>query len=139
MKLKTLIIDDQPTSIAILEGMLADHCDCFVATNGQKGIEFFEHALKSGQPFDVVLLDIVMPELDGIETLKRLRKIELSGRSLQLFGKQDGLTRIIMQTCSEDPQDFLASYMEGRCNGYINKPYSRDEILEKVLGEMPRD
>lgn len=135
MKLKTLIIDDHPASISILKNMLGDFCECYIATNGHKGIEIFEDAQKSGEPFHVVLLDIIMPDLDGIETLKRIRKIELSNQEVQLFEKKKKLTRIIMQTSSEDPKDFIASYMDGRCNGFINKPYSKDDIIEKILGK----
>lgn len=137
MKLKTLIIDDHPASISLLKNMLSDHCECFVATNGHKGIELFESAQGEGAPFEVVLLDIIMPGINGIETLKKIRKIELSNQGVQLFHSRAGvgLSRIIMQTSSEDPKDFLSSYLEGKCNGFINKPYSKDEIIEKVLGK----
>ena len=135
MKMKTLIIDDDHASIAILEALLANYCECSVATNGKNGIKLFEEEYKSGRPFEIVLLDIIMPGLDGIETLKRLRRIELSSRKAQLYGRYDGLTRIIMQTSSEDPKHFMASYMEGKCSGFINKPYSKDEIIMKVLGK----
>ncbi|MBF0161313.1 MAG: response regulator, partial [Magnetococcales bacterium] len=104
MKLKTLIIDDHPASIAILEEMLSDHCECSVATSGRRGIEIFEQAQKDAEPFDVVLLDIIMPGLDGIETLKRLRKIEHASHTPQLFG-QHHFARIVMQTSSDDPKD----------------------------------
>ena len=132
MKLKTLIIDDHPASIAILKNMLDEVCECFVTTRGQKGIELFEYAYKNGVPFEVVLLDIIMPGLDGIETLKKIRTIEASYRvSSDPPGK---LARIIMQTSSEDPQDYESSHMEGNCSGFINKPYSRGAILDMVLG-----
>ncbi len=134
MKLKTLIIDDHPASIAILKNMLTDICECFVATRGQKGIELFEYAQNNGLPFQVVLLDIIMPGLDGIETLKRIRKIELSHREAHPSDPPMEPVRIIMQTSSEDPQDFLASHLEGKCSGFINKPYSRDAIMDEVLG-----
>ena len=138
MKLKTLIIDDHSASIALLVSLLVDHCTCLSATTGQEGIELFAEAHKSGEPFDVVLLDILMPDLDGIETLKRIRKIELADREVQLFGKREGLTRIIMQTSSDNPQDFMDSYLKGRCNGFIQKLYSKEEIVEKVLGKGHR-
>ncbi|MBF0161478.1 MAG: response regulator [Magnetococcales bacterium] len=133
MPLKVLIVDDNAESIALLEDILGDSCDCFVATSGQKALELFERAITDNVPFDVVLLDIVMPGMDGIETLKRMRKAELS-KQVRLFGKTTVKTRIIMQTASTDPTDFMSSFIEGRCNGYVTKPYSRQEILEKVIG-----
>ena len=78
MKLKTLIIDDDPSAISLLREMLGDHCECFVATNGQKGVELFEHAQKNRTPFEIVLLDIIMPDLNGVDVLQMIRKIELS-------------------------------------------------------------
>ncbi|MEO5362304.1 MAG: response regulator [Magnetococcus sp. DMHC-8] len=135
MKLKTLIVDDHPASITILKNMLADICDCFVATRGQKGIELFEHALHNDDPFQIVLLDIIMPGLDGIETLKQIRKLEQAYWSALPSDRQGEPVRVVMQTSSEDPQDFLASHLEGKCSGFINKPYSRDAILEQVLGK----
>lgn len=134
MKVKTLIIDDHHTSIAILEMMLADHCECSVATSGAKGIELFEQAYKENEPFQVVLLDIIMPEMDGVETLKKLRKIERPFLTIPLYQGQDRRARIIMQTSSENPKHLVDSYLQGKCNGFINKPYSREEIIEKVLG-----
>lgn len=134
MKIKTLIIDDHHTSIAILEVMLADHCECAVATSGEKGIALFEQAYKEHEPFQVVLLDIIMPDMDGIETLKRLRAIERPFLSVPLYQGQSNRSRIIMQTSSENPKHLVDSYMKGKCSGFINKPYSREEIIEKVLG-----
>ncbi|MBF0399608.1 MAG: response regulator [Magnetococcales bacterium] len=131
MKLKTLIIDDHPASIAILKNMLADVCECFVATRGQRGIELFEQSQSSGKPFEVILLDIIMPGLDGIETLKQIRKLERDSPTAQ----QTAPVRIIMQTSSEDPDDYNASHLEGKCSGFINKPYSRDAIMAIVLGK----
>lgn len=132
MKLKTLIIDDQPVSISMLKKMLEDRCECFVATSGLKGIKLFERALKSNEPFDIILLDIVMPGLNGIETLKKIRQVEVENRKGG-SGAEHKNTRIIMQTSSEDPQDFLSSHRE--CDGFINKPYTKSKILEKVLDE----
>lgn len=143
MKLKTLIVDDHPASVSMLKKMLVEHCECFVATSGVKAVELFEQALRNQNGFDVVLLDIVMPGIDGIETLKRMRRLELQYRSaeISLYQEEGEFARIIMQTSSEDPLDFLSSYKDGRCNGYINKPYSQADILNKVLGRRgnPRE
>lgn len=140
MKLKTLIIDDDSTSVSLLKDMLYYNCKCFVANNGQKGIDLFERAKKSGSPFEIVLLDIVMPGIGGIEVLKKLREIELSPEKKPGDGhKEEGEGRpalIIMQTSSEDPQDMLAAQYDGGCNGFITKPYSKAKILKEVLGQV---
>ena len=142
-KCKTLIVDDDPSSVFMLKNMLAEYCECFVATNGHKGIELFENAQKANKPFDVVLLDIIMPGINGIDTLKQIRRLEIAiqdDRDVNLFNTHNvedssfKLSRIIMQTSSEEPQDMLSSFMEGKCNGFINKPYSKEEILQKIFG-----
>lgn len=137
-KLKTLIVDDHPASILLLQEMLADHCECFAATNGPQGIALFEKAVHHGKPFDIVLLDIEMPDMSGIDVLKALRSMEVELRKKDLlFGsvafENRKYTRIIMQTASDNPQDLFDSYLKGKCNGYINKPFHKTELLEKVL------
>ncbi|MBF0399532.1 MAG: response regulator [Magnetococcales bacterium] len=137
-RLKTLIVDDHPASILLLQDMLADCCECFAATSGPQAIALFEKAIKDMKPFDVVLLDIEMPGMSGIEVLKEMRAQEVECRKRDLLFntvpfESKRYTRIIMQTASENPQDLFDSYLKGKCNGYINKPFRKSELLEKVL------
>ena len=128
-KPKLLVVDDQPINIQVMHQIFGADFQVFMATSGAQAL-----AICQANPPDLVLLDVVMPGMDGIETLKEMRKIETSGKDVQLFGKRSVKTRIIMQTASTDPADFMTSFIEGRCNGYITKPYSKNEILEKVFG-----
>ncbi|MBF0162023.1 MAG: response regulator [Magnetococcales bacterium] len=134
-KLKTLIVDDHPASILLLQDMLAEHCECFAATGGPQAIALFDRAIKEAEPFDIVLLDIEMPGMDGIEVLKVLRESERHWKKHNLLFGESKFSRIIMQTASDSPQDFLGAYLEGRCNGYINKPFHKKELLAKILAE----
>ena len=135
MKLKTLIIDDQPEAIKLLGAMLADHCEITFTTSGVDGIERFKKEMMAGSPFDIVLLDVIMPEISGVEVLKRMREFEaLHHHDIQLYVNGGTWSRIIMQTASENLHDFFSSYLQGKCHGYITKPYSKEEILQKVLG-----
>lgn len=138
-KLKTLIVDDHPASILLLQEMLTGLCECFVATSGQQALDLFERAFNEGKPFEIVLLDINMPGMSGIELLKELRSKEaawLHDPDL-LFRKIDPrrrkYARIIMQTASENPQDFFDAYLQGKCNGYINKPFDKKELISKII------
>lgn len=132
-KLKTLIVDDHPASILLLQDMLSEHCECFAATAGAQAIALFEKALQAARPFAVVLLDIEMPGMNGIEVLKELRLREFEWRKQNLLFEDRRHARIIMQTASENPQDLFDSYLKGKCNGYINKPFNKKDLLEKVL------
>ncbi|MEO5362131.1 MAG: response regulator [Magnetococcus sp. DMHC-8] len=132
-KLKTLIVDDHPASILLLQDMLTGCCECFAATAGPQAITLFEKALQDAKPFDIVLLDIEMPGMNGIEVLKELRLRELDWRKQNLLYDDRKFARIIMQTASDKPQDLFDAYLKGKCNGYINKPFDKKELLDKVL------
>ncbi len=71
---RVLVIDDNATSRRILRNMLATwHCIPDEATDGASGIEKLQHALDSGLRYDIVLLDVVMPQLSGIDVLHTIR------------------------------------------------------------------
>ena len=132
-KLKTLIVDDHPASILLLQDMLMEYCECFAATSGMQAIKVFEKALDEKKPFEVVLLDIEMPVMNGVETLKKLREMELYWNKKNLLFDEARFSRIIMQTASENPKNLVDSYLEGKCNGYINKPFNKKDLIDKIF------
>ena len=68
-RLKILVVDDTKTNIDVLEGILSNDYDVCVALNGKKAIELTEKI----RP-DLILLDVMMPEMDGYETLRIMRE-----------------------------------------------------------------
>ncbi len=72
-KSKILIVDDNPDAIKILAGSLPKHYTKLVATSGEKALNLLDVA--SGQP-DLILLDIMMPAMDGYEVCRRLKADE---------------------------------------------------------------
>jgi len=107
--MKTLIVDDQETSLEILNQMLhSSSFDVALAHSGKEGLEMVAAAQKLGTPFELVLIDWKMPEMNGIELARHLREQEVineDGRhSLVLmitaFGRED-----VLQTASEIPID----------------------------------
>ncbi len=70
LKQKILVVDDVPLNIKILHAVLKDDYDIFVATSGEKALTMVESAL---QP-DLILLDIMMPRMDGYEVCRRLKE-----------------------------------------------------------------
>ena len=68
-KIKILVVDDQPVNIQIIHQMLNADYQIFMATTGTQAI-----SLCQNNPPDVILLDVLMPELDGLETCRLLKQ-----------------------------------------------------------------
>jgi len=78
MKKKILVVDDEPDFLKLIEVRLeANNYEVATASNGKAGLE----AISSYKP-DAVLLDILMPEMDGLEVLKEIRK---NNKNLPVF------------------------------------------------------
>jgi DNA-binding response OmpR family regulator len=113
-KRKVLIVDDDRDIVSIVSTILAGWgWDISAAYSGAAALE----AVTASKP-DIILLDIMMPEMNGIEVLKRIRKI-------------DSDARIIMITAFGDVESYLDS-MELGAYEYINKPFETDELLEMI-------
>lgn len=120
---KILVVDDNKENRELLVEILRDSAQCTSVDNGKDAIEAYNQSLKS-QPFDIMLLDIVMPEIDGLEILRKIRDIEKSvGIALG-----DGIP-IIMVTAHKKP--FLSAFYQG-CTDYILKPIDADKLIQKI-------
>jgi two-component system chemotaxis response regulator CheY len=79
--MKSLIVDDDFFSRRILQALLAGYGESHVAVDGKEALFAFKQAIAEEQPYDVICLDIMMPEMDGHNTYKdRIRTWELQAR-----------------------------------------------------------
>jgi two-component system chemotaxis response regulator CheY len=125
-RLKVLIVEDDFPSCKILEEYLSEYGDCITAGNGAEGVEAFKNALDAGAPYDLVCLDIMMPEMDGHQVLRTIRQIE------QGHGIFDpGGVSVIMTTAKDRSRDMIEAFDEG-CASYIVKHVEQ----EKLCAEM---
>ena len=74
--MRVLVVEDDFISRRLLCRYLEPHGECDVAVNGNEALSAFKQALSSGQYYDLICLDIMMPGMDGQETLKRMRILE---------------------------------------------------------------
>ncbi|HLK40997.1 MAG TPA: response regulator [Polyangiaceae bacterium] len=122
-KPKILLVDDSSTVLIMEEMLLRSKYDVVKATGGAQALR-----IAAEQKPDLVLLDIVMPAMDGLETCRLLRAMEAT-RS----------TPIIMVTTRGERKTMDAATAAG-ANGYVTKPIDQKELLSKVdqyLGAKP--
>jgi len=127
--MKTLIVDDDIFNCKLLQSILKDYGECSIAMSGISAVQLFEEDIKSNEHFDLVCLDIMMPEKDGYETLREMRALEQKQGS-QLNKK----SRIIMVTALEEQENKTKAFYEN-CDGYLVKPVER-KLLEEMLSKM---
>jgi two-component system chemotaxis response regulator CheY len=127
--MKTLIVDDDCTARLLLQGILKEYGPTEIATNGNEAIETVRKALESSTPFDLICLDVMMPEVNGITVLKEIRNLEES-QGIQL---QEG-ARVMMITALSDPVTVLAA-IKGQCDHFLVKPIDKT-ILMTELSKM---
>src|SRR5260370_7669311 len=84
-----------------------------ITTNGEQALESWLAAKSAGAPYDLVLMDIQMPELDGIETTRRIRKLE-AGQS----GRQTPILALTANALVEDPY----ACFEAGIDAFLIKP-----------------
>jgi len=127
--MKSLIVEDDFTGRFLLQELLAPYGECHVAVNGKEAVAAYRMALEAGRPYDLVCLDIMMPEMDGHEALKEMRALE----ELKFVHSTAG-GRIIMTTALGDIKNVSAAY-QALCDGYLVKPVDKSKLLE-LLDEL---
>lgn len=122
--MKTLIVEDDFTSRLLLEEILKTYGPLDTADNGKKAVDAVCIALDAGEPYDLICLDIMMPEMDGQEALRKIREQE----ELRGILSSDGV-KIVMTTALDDPQNVISAY-QNLCDTYIIKPIQKKKLLE---------
>ena len=121
--MRILIADDDLISRIMLSEILSEYGRCDAAVNGEEVVRAYRLSLFKNKPYDLVCLDIMMPEMDGIEALTKIREIE-RGNNLG----DDKRARIVMVTGLADNMNREKCNAEG-CDGVIVKPVVADDLL----------
>jgi len=131
--MKTLIVEDDFTSRLVLQEILKQYGPTHVALNGKEAVTAVHTAIDSGEPYDLICLDIMMPEMDGQAALNEIRRVEEAGGIASIDG-----AKVIMTTALDDSKNILASF-KGQCDVYLTKPVDKAKLLGyiKKFGLIP--
>ncbi|MEO5345472.1 MAG: response regulator [Magnetococcus sp. YQC-9] len=125
--MKILIADDEAHNRLLMEKILSPYGVCDLMVNGQEALEACEMALLDGDPYDLVCLDIMMPEMDGQEALRRIRELERAQG-----GDEHEEMVIFMVTALNTEEHVVQAFFRGGCTDYLGKPVTRDKVIEKM-------
>lgn len=114
-----LVEDDQPTGSALADALSAQHYTVNLVTDGQTGLDLATH-----YQYDLVLLDIIIPELDGISLCKRLRAEGYQAPILLLTAKDSSSDRVMG--------------LDAGADDYVVKPFDLPELLARIRALLRR-
>ncbi|SHJ19242.1 two-component system, chemotaxis family, response regulator CheY [Malonomonas rubra DSM 5091] len=124
--MKALIVDDEFTSQLILQKLLMEHGETRVVSTGKEAIDAFSEALMLGDRFDLICLDIMMPDIDGQHVLKEIRALEdIEG----LHG--DDAAKVIMISSLNDKKNIMEAF-KSQCEAYLVKPIDGEKLYEHL-------
>ena len=118
-KPKVLIVDDEEALRFLLASELeAEAFDVMSAGDGDEAIEMIRKKVEHNEKYDVILLDIKMPKVDGFEVLKFVKASVPE-------------TKVIMLTAYADVKNAIESLRQG-ASDFVSKPYDLDDILTSI-------
>ncbi len=124
--LSILVAEDNEINALLMRSLLTrlGH-HAVIATNGEAALELWRSAKSAGTPYDLVLMDIQMPQLDGIETTRRIRSLEA--------GQPGRRTPILALTANTLVEDRYACFEAGM-DGFLIKPLDREKLADALAG-----
>ena len=124
--MKSLIVEDEFTSRLLLQEILKSYGPVHIAVNGKEAVEAVRVALEGDDPYGLICLDILMPEMSGQEALRQIRGDEEARGIMSSSG-----AKILMITAVEDPKNVFAAF-GSLCDAYLTKPIHKAKLLAEL-------
>lgn len=125
--LKCLIVDDDVLGRELIALYLEGVAACDMAVNGINAVAMFRDSFEGGTPYDLIILDIVMPEMDGHIAAQEIRKIEKEWG----VPVNEGVSIIIISSLST-PHDIIQAYVSAKSAAHLVKPVQSHKLLATI-------
>lgn len=124
--MRTLIVEDTLINQEFLRMIMSPWGECQVADCGELAVDFFAGALETA-PFDIVFMDVMLPGIDGLQTLERIRALEQSRGILPA----DGIKAIIT-TALDEAERATQLGTHGHPVSCLSKPVRQDAVEREL-------
>lgn len=133
--MRILVADDDRLNRGLLVEFLSEYGDCDEVGDGVAAMGAYGEAIEEGRPYELLCLDIMMPQLDGLGVLRQVQEVYAE------FGEEraGAPPKVIMMTAVEDMEYINAAFELG-CDAYASKPIDMEKIREVMqnLGLAPK-
>ena len=120
--MKILVAEDDFVSQLLMKEYLHDYGSVHLAVTGREAATLASAALAAGEPFDLICLDVMMPEMDGQQALQEIRAAEAT-----ITGRPGKRSKIVMTTALAERKAMIQAF-QSQCDGYLVKPYDRVSV-----------
>ena len=134
--MKILLAEDDFASRKFMSKILDQYGDADITVNGLEAVDAFLMALDDDERYDLVILDVMMPMLDGYQVLSTIRKFEAERNF-----KPEERTKVVMTTALNEEMN-VKKAMEIGCDAYVGKPVNVERftmLLSKMGFEKIKD
>lgn len=133
---RVLIVDDSRYQRHLISQALGGDFAPDQAADGREAVTLFAAALSAGTPYDLVVMDILMPELNGHDALAAIRRLEAE------YGiTAERCVPAVMLSSLDDPANMLRAQYDSGAQAYVTKPFTPATLLEALsslgLAESP--
>jgi two-component system chemotaxis response regulator CheY len=123
-RMKSLVAEDDATNRRLLQTFLSKYGGCDIAVDGKEAVSAVRRARENHQSYDLVCMDLRMPEMDGQEAIREIRKQEAIAGVVNV-------AKIIVTTIHTD-MDSITGALLGRCNAYLVKPIDTAKLRNEL-------
>ncbi len=124
--MKILVAEDDQVSRIVIQKYLSTLGQVSVAENGAQAIQMFKEAFEGENRYDLLCLDIMMPEMSGQQVLLDVREFEKE----KGIPVPDGV-KVIMTTGLNDAENVVGAFKNG-CEAYITKPIDKKQLVSEI-------
>eukprot|EP01125_Pyxidicula_operculata_P012673 TRINITY_DN4173_c0_g1_i2.p1 TRINITY_DN4173_c0_g1~~TRINITY_DN4173_c0_g1_i2.p1 ORF type:complete len:186 (-),score=22.52 TRINITY_DN4173_c0_g1_i2:12-569(-) len=129
-KLNILVVDDNPFNRKTLQLYLKKyHIVCTTAENGKEAVQLVRHSYSNDAPFNIVFMDIHMPEMNGLEATKAIRDFEKEYRQILSISTTTPIIALSGVSATEQIREAVSAGM----NDFITKPVKPEDLLQVLI------
>jgi two-component system chemotaxis response regulator CheY len=125
--MRFLVVDDDFETRRIVQKLLRPFGDIDVVTDGEEAVEAFSRSIEEGEPYTLITMDILLPNIDGQQALREIRQIEKE-RGIE----KEKQAKVIMISGLDDSEQLHDAFFLGEAASYIVKPINHAVLLQEI-------